>query len=177
MRSRILLSYHYVKNKDLDRLIPSVFSPPYPDILLDSGAWSAFTQGVEISLSEYVEFIKRFRHWFTVYSNLDNMVNAERTLYNQLAIEDAGLMPFPVFHTGEDWSYLERYIEQYNYVALGKIIPYTNAPKKIFPWIIKAFEMAGSKTVFHGFGVTNYTLLKSFPWYSADSSSWSSGFR
>jgi hypothetical protein len=37
--------------------------------------------------------------------------------------------------------------------------------------------MGEGKTVFHGFGLTNWTILKSLPWYSVDSTSWGKGFR
>lgn len=175
---RVLLSYHYYRQHDLDKLIPKYFTEPYPDIFLDSGAWSAFTQGVHVDIQEYITYVKRNAHWFTVYSNLDDMTNWKATARNQQIMEDAGLRPLPVFHTGEPFEALERYLDLgYPYIALGKIIPYTNTPKAIMPWVLKCFKAARGKAVYHGFGVTNWTLLSSFPWYSADSSSWGAGFR
>lgn len=97
-RLRILISYHYFKTQDLDKMMARYFTPPYPDLLLDSGAWSAFTQHVAVDIRQYIEFINRFKHWFTVYSNLDDMTNPDKTLANQKTMEDAGLFPFPVFH-------------------------------------------------------------------------------
>jgi len=176
-RLRILISYHYYKDVNLDRLYARHFKEPYPETFLDCGAWSAFTQGASLDLDQYVAFIKRYGHLFRVYSNLDDMNDPAKTLLNQTRMEDAGLTPLPVFHTGEPWSYLEGYLDKYNYVALGKIIPYTSNHKVIFPWVIKCFQMAQGRAVFHGFGVTNWDLLKAFPWYSVDSSSWGSGFR
>ena len=41
LQLRILLSYHYFKAHDLDRIIPQKFQPPYPQIFADSGAFSA----------------------------------------------------------------------------------------------------------------------------------------
>lgn len=176
---RVLISYHYFRTHDLDKTIPKYFSPPYPEFFLDSGAWSAFTQGATIDIDEYIAFVKRFKHWFSCYVNLDDMLNPSITRRNQKYIEDTGLSPLPVFHTGEPWHYLEDYVERYPYVCLGKIIPYTGSPKKIVPWIVKCFQIAreAGNTVYHGLGVTNWLLLKSFPWYSVDSSSWAVGFR
>ena len=45
-RLRILLSYHYFGREDLDALLAKHFTEPYPEIFLDSGAFSAKTQGV-----------------------------------------------------------------------------------------------------------------------------------
>lgn len=172
-----LLSYHYFKTIDLDKEIPLYFDEPYPRIFLDSGAWSAFTLGSPIDLKEYVKFITRFSHWFKAYSNLDDLQSPVITKNNQKALEDKGLYPLPVFHTGESLEILEDYVQEYPYVCVGRIIPFTNQPKKIIPFLIQCHKIARGRAVLHGFGVTNWKLLKLFPWYSVDSSSWASGFR
>ena len=41
---RILLSYHYFGKEDLDALLAKHFAEPYPEIFLDSGAFSAKTK-------------------------------------------------------------------------------------------------------------------------------------
>jgi hypothetical protein len=174
----ILCSYHYFKTVDLVKLMQENFTPPYPRIILDSGAWSAFTQGVPISLDEYIDYINRNRSVIWWYSNLDDMTDHKRTLHNQTEMERQGFAPVPVFHTGEPWSALQAYVEQYRYLALGKIIPFTTSPKVIIPWVAKCFRIAEPyRTTFHGFGVSNMTLLKLFRWSTADSSSWAGGYR
>lgn len=181
MRLRILLSYHYYRNTDLDGLFATYFSEPYPDVFADSGGFSAMTQGVDIDLDDYAGWLQRWGHLFNTYANLDVIGDAEATLLNQQRLEDKGLSPLPVFHTGEDWQYLERYIEQYPYVALGGMVPYMRFPNKIMPWIIRAFRLAREgdnvRTVFHGFGATAWKVIRDLPWYSVDSSSWGTGFR
>lgn len=177
MKLRILLSYHYYKDIDLDELFAKYFTEPYPDVFADSGGFSAMTQGVEIKWQEYAQWVKRWNHLLTAYANLDVIGDAEATLTNQKRLEDAGLRPLPVFHTGEDWGYLENYVEQYSYIALGGMVPYMTTPKKLIPWIIKAFRIAGDKSVFHGFGATSWEVMSQLPWYSVDSSSWGQGFR
>lgn len=177
LKLRILLSYHYYKDTDLDALFAKYFSEPYPGVFADSGAFSAFTQGEPINWRDYAAWVKRWRHLFTVYANLDVIGDAEGTLTNQKRLEDAGLSPLPVFHTGEDWSYLEQYIKQYPYIALGGMVPYMRFPKKIMPWIIQCFKKAKGQSVFHGFGATSWKIIRDLPWYSVDSSSWGQGFR
>jgi len=171
-----LLSYHYCKRWELDSYVAQKFGKYPPKIFLDCGAWSAFTQGVGIDIDSYIEFIEKYAHHFSVYSNLDDMGSPEQTYANQRYMEDAGLSPLPVFHTGEPWEVFEKYCRDYDYVAIGKIVPYTQRKKVIMPWIAKCFRIAGD-TKIHGFGVTNWEMLKSFGWHSVDSSSWGSGFR
>jgi hypothetical protein len=177
MKLRILLSYHYYKNTDLDALFEKYFTPPYPDVFIDSGGFSAMTQGVDINIKEYAAYIKRYAHLVTTYANLDVIGNAEKTAVNQKRLEDMGLSPIPVFHTKSDFAVLEEMVEQYPYIALGGMVPYMKLPKRIMPWLIKAFRIAEGKSVFHGFGATAWTVVCALPWYSVDSSSWGQGFR
>ena len=124
MQLRILVSYHYYKNTDLDALFAKHFTKPYPDVFADSGAFSAMTQSVEIDWRDYAAWVKRWRHLFTAYANLDVIGNAEATWENQQRLENVGLKPVPVFHVGEDWSYLECMVKRYTYIALGGLVPH-----------------------------------------------------
>lgn len=177
MKLRILLSYHYYKDTDLDALFAKYFTPPYPDVFADSGGFSAMTQGVTIDIQQYAAWVKRYKHLFAVYANLDVIGNPDATWRNQQVLEDTGLTPLPVFHTGTDFKWLEHYIERYPYMALGGMVPYMKFPKKIMPWLIQCFRLAEEETVFHGFGATAWKVVSALPWYSVDSSSWGQGFR
>lgn len=178
MKLRFLLSYHYFKKKNLDALFLELFGAYRPDIFLDSGAWSAFSQGVEIDIDAYCKFIHKYNHLITVYCNLDVIGSSVKTLKNQRIMESNGLKPLPVFHTGEDFKVLERYCEEYDYIGLGGLVPYKSKKKIIIPWLVKCFKVARKhQAVFHGLGVTGWLLLNSFTWYSVDSSAWNSGVR
>jgi hypothetical protein len=177
MKPRILLSYWYYKDADLFRVFDKYFGNTKMDVFADSGGFSAMTQGAEIDINEYGQWIKKYSDIFTVYANLDVIGNAEETLENQKILENMGLAPLPVFHTGEDWSVLEYYINNYQYIGLGGMVPYMRREKTIMPWIIKAFRMAKGKSVYHGLGATSWSVMSKLPWYSVDSSSWGAGFR
>lgn len=174
-RLRVLLSYWYYKDTDLDAMFAKHFTPPYPEVFADSGAFSAYTQGATIRVDEYATWLHRHKHLFSTYANLDVIKNAEKTWENQQRLEQQfGLAPLPVFHVLENWSYLDRYIEQYPYIALG--VAGTRS-QVYMPWLVQCFKRAQGKAVYHGFGITTWAVLKSFPWYSVDSSSWGQGFR
>ena len=177
MQLRILLSYHYYKDTDLDALFAKYFTEPYPEVFADSGAFSAASQGAHIDIADYAAWVKRWAHLLTVHSNLDVIGDAAATDRNQKTLEAMGLDPLPVFHTGSDMAHLDALLDRYQYIALGGMVPYMRFPKRIMPWLIKCFKLAQGRAVFHGFGATSWTVVKSFPWYSVDSSSWGSGFR
>lgn len=176
VKLRILISFHYFQRVDLDGMVAKFRVPP--EMFVDSGGYSAFSKGAEISIDAYAAFLKRWMPHIGVYANLDVIGDAEATLANQKRLEDLGLRPIPVFHTLEDWRYLEYYVERYPYVALGGMVPYMRDWDTVLvPWLVRCFRIAEGKAVFHGFGSTSWNLLKMLPWYSVDSSSWGSGFR
>lgn len=169
----LLLSYWYFKNVDLDEAFGAW--APKPNLFADSGAYSAMTQGAPITVAEYAAWVKRWRHWFVQVSNLDVIRNPRKTWNNQRQLEDMGIEALPVFHAGEPWSWFERYCGTYDYLALGGIAGVRASLIK--GWVAKCFAEAPPGVVFHGFGVTNWELLKLFRFYSVDSSSWGQGYR
>lgn len=177
LQMRALISFHYYAKSDLDRIIPEAFPDGTPDLFLDSGGFSAATQGAEIDLQEYAGYIKRFAHHIGTYANLDVIGDPVATLENQKRMEDAGLTPVPVFHIGEDFSYLEQYVEAYPYVALGGMVPHMRYTNRLMPWLIKCFRIAKGRALLHGFGATSWQIIRRLPWFSVDSSSWGMGFR
>jgi hypothetical protein len=172
----LLWSYFYARRLDLDEFLGGL-QVPRLRFFADSGAHSARTLGGHIDLDEYAGWIKRWSPWFTIYANLDVIWAARQTWDNQRRLEEVhGLHPMPVFHTGESWAALERYLDAgYTYIALGKLLG--NSVKSLRPWLDRCFRMAEGRAVFHGFGLTVWQLLREFPFYSVDSSSWGSGVR
>jgi len=167
----ILISYWTIKNSSIVETISRLeYSPT---IFLDSGAFSAMTQGAKVSISDYGKFILKNRQYLEVYANLDVIYEPELTLDNQKFLEEMNLSPLPVFHVGEEWKWLEMYCKKYDYVALGGMVPYAGKKTKLLKFMKKSFEIAKEhKTKLHGFGCNNSWLLNSFDFYSVDSRSW-----
>ena len=146
------------------------------ELFIDSGAFSAFTQGVSINLDEYISFIKQYKDIITVYANLDVIGDAEGTLANQKRMEKAGLSPLPCFHYGEQIEFLKYYLGKYKYIALGGMVPIST--KDLGTWLDNLFanyicDKDGMPRVkVHGFGLTSLKLMLRYPWYSVDSTSW-----
>jgi hypothetical protein len=175
-RFKMLCSYWYFKDHDMDDVVGAVTGQK-PLVFADSGAHSARTQGVDLRVDEYAAWVKRWGRHLDVVSNLDVIGAPANTWRNQRILEEVhGLKVLPVFHTGEPWEWLERYIDAgHTYIALGKLLG--NSWKILEPWLAKAFRIAGDRAVFHGFGLNVWQALREYPFYSVDSSSWGQGFR
>lgn len=174
----ILESYHYVGKQrfvdDMRRDGARVF--------LDSGAFSAFTLGVQLSVAEYCDYIRtnqdilRVEDGVMMASVLDGIGDPLQTYRNQLEMEERGVRPLPCFHAGEDERYLEWYVSNYEYITLGGMVGSSAAALQV--WLDRVWDRylvdgAGRpRTRVHGFGITSIPLMERYPWYSCDSSSW-----
>lgn len=151
-------------------------------VFLDSGAFSAFTKGIEVDIRGYCDFIKRNSEIIEVVdgnvcaSVLDGIGDPLKTWQNQLEMESMGVRPLPCFHYGEDERYLEWYIERYSYITLGGMVPISTP--QLLLWLDRIWDKyltdrsGRPKLKVHGFGLTTLSLMKRYPWYSVDSSSW-----
>src|SRR5690606_11430218 len=103
-------------------------------IMLDSGAFSAWTRGEILKLDDYITFIKRYEGRLNSYINLDVIPGTRGTvptvkeveyaaaasLDNYKSMVAAGLRPIPVFHYGENLRWLDRLLEAgADYICLG----------------------------------------------------------
>ena len=153
-------------------------------MFLDSGAFSAMTQGIEIDINEYIEFIKENKSFLEIYASLDvisvnakppDIHSAKASLYNTKIMVNAGLNPVPAFHIGEPFKYLEYYVKNFDYIALGVA---GNSGPKLIKWMDECFSKyicdknGIPKVKVHGFAVTGLNLMRRYPWYSVDSTSW-----
>jgi hypothetical protein len=173
---KALTTFIRYRTTAMDELAAELALDTPPMIFADSGAHSAHTLGVDVSLEVYTTWCRRWDSTLMIYANLDVIKAPELTWRNQKALEGQGLVPLPVFHTGSPWRHLERYLEDgYTYIALGAL--QGHHVKDLMPWLAKAFRLAHGRAAFHGFGMTVWSALKEFPFYSVDSSTWGSGYR
>jgi hypothetical protein len=145
-------------------------------VFLDSGAFSAFTKGVEPDIDLYIQYIKDNADIIEVASVLDGIGDPLKTWQNQSYMEHRGVRPLPCFHYGEDERYLEYYVANYEWITIGGMVPISTP--QLIHWLDRIWDNyltddAGHpKTKVHGFGLTTQSLMERYPWYSVDSSSW-----
>ena len=168
----ILESYHYVhKQAKVDMMREDGVK-----VFLDSGAFSAFFGGVEIDMQAYCEYIHRNADIIEVASVLDGIGDPLKTYENQAKMESMGTRPLPCFHYGEDPEYLKWYVEHYDHITLGGMVPISTPQLQLWldeMWDKYLTDSSGRARIkVHGFGMTALGLMKRYPWYSVDSSSW-----
>lgn len=146
-------------------------------IFLDSGAYSAYSKGVQIKIEEYAEYIKQNKKYLTAYANLDVIGDPKKTYENQIYLEKQGLNPIPTFHYGEPEKWLSRYLKKgHDYIALGGMVPISSSC--LLHWLdhIWSTYLVDSEKMpivkVHGFGMTILKLMFRYPWYSVDSTTW-----
>ena len=107
------------------------------DILLDSGAFSAFNLGEHIDLDDYIGFVKANKGLIYRCINLDKIPGnfgirewrpegieaaAAASYANHQKMKEAGLNPIPVFHQDENFRWLEKYLaDGEDYICLSAI--------------------------------------------------------
>lgn len=171
-RFTCLLSFHYYGNREMTSFLDE-------HLFMDSGAFSALTQGAPIDVHDYAKFLVKYAHEFQLMASLDvighDADSAEASWRNfRILREDYGLDVLPVMHVGEPFAMLDRYLDSGEpYIALGGLVA---TPWKVAaPWTVQAFIRAQGRAVFHGFGVSSWRSLMALPWYSVDHTSWQSG--
>lgn len=179
MRAPLLLSFHYYRKVEPEPWLAQFPEPPV--LFLDSGAFSAMTQGAPIDVHDYAAWLAKWKPHAVAYSNLDVIRNPEASWANQQLLEqDYGLAPVPVFHVAEEWTWLDHYADRYDYVALGVAGNHkrTKGLPVYWSWMLRCFaRVALHGTRLHGFGISNTDVVAALPFYSVDSGSWGSSYR
>ena len=171
-----LESYHYIgrSNSILNYIREKKMS-----IFLDSGAFSMFTQGIEVDLGAYSQFIKDNQDILHIASNLDIIGrNMEQASYdNQKSLEKMGVKIQPVHHARDKDEWLQRYLDEgYEYIFLGGMVPENTT--YLHDWLDHVWERyltnpdGTAKIKVHGFGMTSQEIMFRYPWASVDSTSW-----
>lgn len=167
---RLLCSYWYFRNKTLASFCEAIGY--VPEILLDSGAYSAYTKGKNVNLLNYMEYIRNNEPFITRYVALD-IINDEHNLSHHLyqLMVHAGLSPLPVFHYHEDLSRLEYYRQQgARTIALGGTVPIRDK-ERVASWC-EDLSRSYPDIQFHLLGSTSEKLLRCSNIVSCDSSAW-----
>lgn len=172
----ILESFYYV-----DDLITSLI-PHLKHFMLDSGAFTFFTQGKHVDwdeyVSRYIDYIKANDIKLFFELDIDSLVGYDsvKEIRRRLELE-TGKRPIPVWHKSRGKEEFLRMCEEYDYVAIGGIVSKEIKPEeyKYFPWFIREAHKRGAKI--HGLGFTKLKSLGLYHFDSVDSSSWTSGNR
>jgi len=161
------------------------------NLMLDSGAFSAWSQKVTIDLDQYITFCLKYARYIDYIINLDvipaefgrrpTKAEAEQSAKdgwrNYKYMLSKGI-PYekliPVFHQGEDMKWLTR-MKKIPYIGLSPANDRTTSQK--IQWLDECMNYVTDADGYpvnkwHGFAVTSLRLMLRYPWYSVDSTSW-----
>lgn len=163
---------------------------PFPvELMLDSGAFGAWTRGQDIDVEDYIAFVREYGDLFDSVVNLDVIpgifgspktpkqieYSAAKSYENLQAMKEAGIPAVPVYHQGENIRWLERLVSDGEpYIGIS---PSGDSIAMNHGWFDEVFtaitDSQGRPYVkTHGFGVTAVPVLYKYPWYSFDSVTW-----
>lgn len=176
LQSPIKMLGSYWESHNNENNIKAFFEHDFAtDLFVDSGAFSAFTKDVNIDIQEYAQFIKNYANDKTMYASLDVIGDWEQTRNNQEILEKEGLQPIPTFHYLSPEKELHRLIQNYDYIALGGLVPISMQRDKLQSWLDYCFAIINTKCKVHGFGVNALWAWERYPFYSVDAKSWLMG--
>lgn len=161
--------------------------------MLDSGAFSAWTQNEEVNIENYTDFVLKNLDYFSYIVNLDVIpgewnrsptkkeaeIACRKGWENYKYMLSKGIPAdklIHVFHQGDNFEWLEKFMkENLKYIGLSPANDKTVQEK--IKWLDKCMEITTDKQGYplnkwHGFAVTSLKMMLRYPWYSVDSSSW-----
>jgi hypothetical protein len=172
-----LESYHYTGKGTYDEVIRY----NQHKLFMDSGAFSMFTLGIDVSLDAYADYLVRSQDYIEIASNVDVIGRGQEqgSYDNQKYLESLKLpvRVCPVHHARDHDSWLVKYLDEgYDYIFLGGMVPETTG--YLVDWLDHIWDKylalpdGTARVKIHGFGLTTFELMERYPWYSVDSTSW-----
>ncbi len=145
-------------------------------LMVDSGAYTAYTQNKVIDIDEYIDFLQRNIGNIDHYINLDVIGDGPASYANYLYMRRAGLNPVPVWHVETEKKYLLDYLDQADFVGIGvrgKRQTSENVAELDSIWENYLTDDQGiPRAKFHLMGISSAETLSKYSWYSADGTSW-----
>jgi hypothetical protein len=165
------------------------------NIILDSGAFSAWNKGKKIDLDDYIAYAHHAMRRAEKSGKTLRVVNLDvipgsvgktKTLAkdvreaaamqgykNLLRMKDKGITPIHVFHQGEDFEWLHKMVALTDYIGISPANDVTNQSRAA--WLYETFTRIKKERIevdTHGFAVFMPSMLRDLPWTSADAISW-----
>jgi hypothetical protein len=179
--ANILISFYFYQNFKKYNCANEIQS-----IVLDSGAYSAFSCGVTINLTDYIQCCKELQQQFQTKltdifsldviggckSSFSNKKAEKLTLRNTEKLWKVGIKAIPTYHLGDSEDYLMFISKNYPKIAIGGMTQLHGKQK--FEFVEQCFNRVYPKKI-HGFGCAVVSILEAFPFHSTDASSWQLG--
>ena len=179
----------YVKEAELWADLSRIEGSAVQEIMLDSGAFTAWSKGKPVKLENLVKIYRRImalipphvQVWLInldvipgspgVTAGLEEMKQAIKTSDENFKVlkSEFGDIVLPVFHQNEAEERMFEVAEQSDYICVS---PRNDLPEWTrVNWSNYVHRKLPGKKC-HGLAATGGTMLKQVPWYSVDSATW-----
>jgi hypothetical protein len=88
-------------------------------LMIDSGAFTAWTKGYKIDVDEYAEFLERWRGCWDHAITLDVIGDGKASARNTRKLHERGLPVMPVFTRGDTLADFDAMVAEVGYVCVG----------------------------------------------------------
>lgn len=139
------------------------------EVLIDSGAFSAWNSGREIILEEYCDVCYEYKSKGWQYFQLDVIGNQKKTFDNYEYMISKGLNPIPVFTRGANLKDL-RHIRDAKLIGLGSGVK-TKGQHAYVKWFLTQEKDVDNRQI-HLLGYNNLKTVFTNRVNSVDSTSW-----
>lgn len=148
----------------------------FPNMMLDSGGFSARRRNVTISVEKYAEYINTNK--VKIAFELDTNDVKETAFNLDFLVKNTKAKIIPIYHYS-DWAdsgteLLDRLMKNFDYIGIGGLAKTSikNKGEEVDNFLKTVFYRTQMKVKVHGLGITGKKLLERFPFYSVDSTSW-----
>ena len=147
----------------------------FPSVLLDSGGYAARTRGVKVSVSKYANYINQ--EGLDLVFELDTSDPDETKANRDYLKAHVKAYVIPIYHYSDFChpryrGLLDEFVENYEYISIGGVAGVSlgkEAETTLYKYV---FNRTKDKIKVHGLGITDTRVLKAYPFYSVDSTSW-----
>lgn len=187
-----LLSYYNDKSTLATRFSGERFKSR---LFVDSGAFTAWTKGAVINTDDYIDFLNINSEHINLAGQLDAIAGTfgikptvhqlikagedtwDNYLYMRSKLNNKNLILY-TFHIYEDFKCLQTALDYLDedgnplqYIALGGTVGTPVADRiKFFTKCFNIIKNSSNPNIkVHGFGLTNFSVITMFPFYSVDS--------
>lgn len=162
-------------------------------LIVDSGAFTAWTKGAQLNVDEYINWLNANKEHIYLAGQVDSIPGKFRQTPTVQEVEEAAQKTYDnywymrerldnpdmllyTFHVGEPFRFLEQVLQHpgIKYIALGGMVGKNEKTKENFSQ--RCFEIIqkskNPNVKVHAFGVTTPSILQKFPFASGDSTGW-----
>jgi hypothetical protein len=154
----------------LDALRSIAEHHPGFELLVDSGAFTAWRNGETISLDDYCRALEACPLKLWRYFTLDVIGDPQKTRDNYRELLRRGFHPVPIFTRGENPEMLEEYYATSDLVAIGGLVKTLNNRA----YVNGIMPHVKGRPV-HLLGFTKMTWIRVYKPYSVDATTWEEG--